>query len=72
MAKKRGISYDVWVKKYPRGPYQNSVYVDASKTHEGHCVHCARVEAYWKDPKNKVNRVSMNADGNQEFDGEVE
>jgi hypothetical protein len=44
MAKQKGMTYSQAQKKFPRGPYKNSVYKNASETHEAHCVHCARAE----------------------------
>jgi len=44
MARNRGMNYADAVKKYPRGPYKNSVYKNAWETHQAHCIHCARAE----------------------------
>ena len=44
MAKTKGMTYKEAVEKYPRGYEAKSVYVDGSKIHTAHCVHCARAE----------------------------
>ncbi len=48
MARTCGMSYAEAVKKYPRGPYKNSVYINSWETHQAHCIHCARAEVLAK------------------------
>jgi len=48
MAKRCGMSYAEATLRYPRGPYENSVYENGWETHTAHCVHCARAEVLAK------------------------
>jgi hypothetical protein len=68
IAKKLKIPYNEWVKRYPRGPHSNSVYINATQTHDAHCVHCARVEAFYKS--GDEHSVRMDADGDTIFEGD--
>ena len=45
LAKQYGMTYAEATKKYPRGPHKNTCYKNYYEYVEGHCVHCARVEA---------------------------
>ena len=48
MAKVCGMTYAEATKKYPKGYNSISVYIDGVKTHQAHCVHCARAEVISK------------------------
>lgn len=48
MARRCGMTYAQAQKKFPRGYSKNSVYKNATETHEAHCVHCARAEVMAK------------------------
>jgi len=49
IAQLHGLTYAEATKKFPRGFNSKSVYLDGVRTHEGHCVHCARAEAMSKN-----------------------